>query len=152
MVGKTRSVFTLVQRLGFFWRHRDSGRLSEFLEGFDEERVRDAARHHMLVLTQLLDGRYSAYGLRMVEALGIKSLEEVWGYRGYLVERFDLVIPQNYPKKVWLEAENPNSYELSMLVKEFARKLDSRKYRIAGVVVAGPVQEYVPEGAAKRKD
>ncbi|MBW3005544.1 hypothetical protein KY344_01960 [Candidatus Woesearchaeota archaeon] len=72
--------------------------------------------------------------MRMINALGLDSMEKIWKYRLHLLRTFDIRLPEDMSEQVWLQSETSHGYALARLVKEFSRALPE-KNRVRGVVV-----------------
>lgn len=131
---KPRSVFNLVQRMGFFWEYPDSEPLKDIIAGFDKERVKQAAQKTVDLLTDLLECNYSAQGLRLVKVLDLDSLSKIWKYRNYLIKRFKVRVPEQSELPAWIGQENAGDYRIHYLARDF-EKAAGRKCFVEGIIV-----------------
>ncbi|MBW2986167.1 hypothetical protein KY333_02240 [Candidatus Woesearchaeota archaeon] len=131
---KLQSTFNLVQRMGFFWEYPKSKPLQAIIDSIDQKRIQRAAQKTVNLLTDLIEGNYSAIGLRMAHALELDSLEKVWQYRTYLIKRFDAQLPTSRKTPIWLTHDSADEYKLGTIVKAFERALDRRQY-VEGVII-----------------
>lgn len=97
----------VVQKNGFFWECEDKKVLREIFRSIGLERVKIAALSHVLAVTELIEGKASPRGLRMLKKIflpggdfdcsseqerGIR--EKMWAYRQWLVDFFEIPYPQ----------------------------------------------------------
>ena len=134
MVGKVKSTLAIAQRRGFFWEYPDSRPLQKIIDDLNQEKVQKAATRHVHALTTLLEGDCTAFGIRMMHALRLDSLEKIWQYRAYLMQKFDIALPQNNPVPVFLESSSAEEYMHMQLARSLEKGMP-KGYRIVGVVV-----------------
>jgi hypothetical protein len=131
---KLQSTFNLVQRMGFFWEYPESKPLQAIIDSMDQTKIQRAAQKTVNLLTDLLEGNYSALSMRMAHTLELDSLEKIWQYRTYLIKKFDAQLPTPSKTPVWLTHDSANEYTLGTIVKAFERALGRRHY-VEGIII-----------------
>ena len=131
---KLQPTFNLVQRMGFFWDYPDSKPLQKVMDSFNQERIKRAAQKTVNILTELIEGNYSAQGLRLIKVLELDSLPRIWQYRNYLINRFDAKLPTPSRKPMWINHDTADDYKLRVLINDVERAF-GRKYFVEGVVI-----------------
>ncbi|MBN1645301.1 hypothetical protein JW851_04695 [Candidatus Woesearchaeota archaeon] len=132
-MGKDSHLLEIIQKYGFFWECPDKDSLKNIFEKIGFERVRNAAYKHVLVISDILEGKYSSKELRMINILFQKGndsrctvdkaseiREKMWNYRLWLMDFFGIVLPETHPWPVFLADD-------LRLIK--SRKFFRRKYR-----------------------
>lgn len=143
MVGSVKSEFVLVQRLGFFVDYENSECLQAILSSFDKDKINKAVFRMVHVLSDLIEGSYSAYGLRMIEALNLKSMKEVWTYRSKLIKKFNVDITDNLKTPVWIQSSSSSEHSYMKFFDEIKKSLPS-DYYIEGVSVSEQNKNFNP--------
>ena len=131
---KLQSTFNLVQRMGFFWDYPDSKPLQGVIDRFNPEHIKRAAQKTVDVLTELIEGNYSARGLRLIKVLELDSLPRIWAYRNYLINRFEAKLPTPTRRPMWINHDTADDYQLRVLIQDVERAF-GRKYFVEGVII-----------------
>jgi len=142
---KLQSTFNLVQRMGFFWEYPDSALLQGIVDNFDQEHVKRAAQKTVNILTDLIEGNYSARGLRLIKVLELNTLPKIWLYRNYLIQRFEAQLPAPPKKSMWITHDTADDYNLRTLIID-VEKAFKDEYVVAGVIIG----EYYKYAQRKR--
>jgi len=144
MVGSIKSEFVLVQRLGFFVDYEDSECLQAILSRFDEDKINKAVSRTINVLSDLIEGSYSAYGLRMIHTLGLKSVQDIWNYRSKLIRKFNIDFTDCLKMPIWIQSSDSSEHTYMKFFDDIKKNIPS-DYYIEGVSVSEQNKNFNPE-------
>lgn len=140
----------VVQKNGFFWEIENKEKVRDIFNAIGFKKVKSSAFRHIISITDLIEGRLSAQGLRMLKKLFLKEKEfdnspeqerelreKIWAYRQWLMDFFDLPYPKimNHPAYFIDDAGIYRSRKFSVKGLEEGLKDINPDYSFAGFIV-----------------